>query len=102
MKKKLSKLTFLAIVYRIAGYINGSVCMLAAASLAADYDDWGTFVKQKLICFTIILVTGFLAVFFSSLSDSLKKEVRLMRKKSKKTFASNERKFIMYDLKKTE
>ena len=100
--RKLSKLKVLAIIFRIAGYVNCFVAILAVSSLAADYDDWGTFVKQKLICFTIILVTGFLAVFFSSLSDSLKKEVRLMRKKSKKTFASNERKFIMYDLKKTE
>ena len=101
--RKLSKLKVLAIIFRIAGYVNCFVAILAMASMAADYDDWEAFVKQKIICFTILLITGFLAVFFSSLSEALKKEVKKSRKKTKST--SEPKKLILYDLydlKKTE
>lgn len=98
--RKLSKLKVLAIIFRIAGYVNCFVAILAMASMAADYDDWEVFVKQKIICFTILLITGFLAVFFSSLSEALKKEVKKSRKKTKST--SEPKKLILYDLKKTE
>ena len=101
--RKLSKLKVLAIIFRIAGYVNCSVAILAMASMAADYEDWGVFVKQKLICFTVLLITGFLTAFFFSLSEALKKEVKEIKKSRKKTksFTSN-RKLILYDLKKTE
>lgn len=103
MKKKLSKLTFLAIISRIVSFVNVLAALVAVCGLAADgSEDWGVFVKQKVMWFAILLITSFLAVFFVTLSDLLKKEVKLIRKRSKKSFTSKERKLILYDLKKTE